>query len=97
MDPIPNIANIGSPNIYRIPSNDLYINNIPNIHPPVTLDIGFPIVEIPGGVWKHQDDRRAYSSIDPWDKNLVENDPDGAGILCPAGSMPYFYPMNFEP
>ena len=100
MPPIPNIDNIETPyvsNIYRIPSNDLYINNIPNIHPPVTLDIGFPIVEIPGCVWKHQDDRRSYSSIDPWDKNLVENDPDGAGILCPSGSMPYFYPMNFEP
>ena len=100
MSPIPKIDNIETPyvsNIYRIPSNDLYINNIPNIHPPVTLDIGFPIVEIPGCVWKHQDDRRSYSSVDPWDKNLVENDPDGAGTLCPSGSMPYFYPMNFEP
>ena len=100
MTPIPKIDNIETPyvsNIYRIPSNDLYINNIPNIHPPVTLDIGFPIVEIPGCVWKHQDDRRSYSSVDPWDKNLVENDPDGAGTLCPSGSMPYFYPMNFEP
>ena len=97
MDPIPNIANIGSPNIYRIPSHNLYINSIPNVHPPVTLDIGFPIVEMPGCVWKHQDDRRSYSSIDPWDKNLVENDSDGAGILCPAGSMPHFYPIDFNP
>ncbi len=100
MPPIPNIDNIETPyisNIYRIPSNDLYINTIPNIHPPVTLDIGFPIVEMPGCVWKHQDDRRSYSSVDPWDKNLVENDPDGAGILCPAGSMPHFYPIDFNP
>ena len=96
MDPIPNIANIGSPNIYRIPSHNLYINSIPNVHPPVTLDIGFPIVEMPGCVWKHQDDRRSYTSIDPWDKNLVEDDSDGAGILCPSGSMPHFYPINFE-
>jgi hypothetical protein len=99
MDPIPsiNISNIQSANIYRIPSHDLYINPIPNVHPPVTLDIGFPIVHLPGCVWKHQDDRRSYSSVDPWDKNLVENDSDGAGVLCPSGSMPHFYPINFNP
>ena len=100
MPPIPKINNIETPyvsNIYRIPSNDLYINTIPNIHPPVTLDIGFPIVEMPGCVWKHQDDRRSYSSIDPWDKNLVENDPDGSGVLCPSGSMPFYHTINFEP
>jgi hypothetical protein len=94
--PIPDIR-IGEFNIPRTNIWSPRIDPIPDIHPPVTLDIGFPIVEIPGCVWKHQDDRRSYSSIDPWDKNLVENDPDGAGILCPSGSMPYFYPMNFEP
>ena len=97
MDPIPDIPNITSLNIYRIPSNSLYISPIPNVHPPITVDIGFPIVEMPGCVWKHQDDRRSYSSTDPWDKNLVENDPDGAGVLCPAGSMPHFYPIDFNP
>ena len=97
MDPISDIPNIGSPNIHRIPSHNLYINPIPNVHPPITVDIGFPIVEMPGCVWKHQDDRRSYLSADPWDKNLVENDPDGAGILCPAGSMPHFYPIDFNP
>ena len=97
MDPIPKIANIKPPDLYRIPSHDLYINPIPNVHPPVTLDIGFPIVHLPGCVWKHQDDRRSYSSTDPWDKNLVENDSDGAGILCPSGSMPHFYPIDFNP
>ena len=96
MSPIPDIR-IGEFNIPRTNIWSPRIDPIPDIHPPVTLDIGFPIVEIPGCVWKHQDDRRSYSSIDPWDKNLVENDPDGAGILCPSGSMPYFYPMNFEP
>ena len=99
MDPIPNIniSNIQSANIYRIPSHNLYVNPIPNVHPPVTIDIGFPIVHLPGCVWKHQDDRRSYSSDDPWDKKLVENDSDGAGVLCPSGSMPHFYPIDFNP
>ena len=42
------VPNITIPNVV---SNQQWLNSIPNIpsnHPPVTTNIGFPIVEIPG-------------------------------------------------
>ena len=67
---------------------------LPNIHPPVTIDLGFPIVNIPGCVEAHQDNNREGK---PWDKDLVEDDPDQAMVLCPHGSYPSYDAMNFEP
>ena len=93
MSPIPDIG-IRS---FDIPKTNIWspqANPIPNIHPPVTLDVGFPIVYMPGCVEAHKDNNREGQ---PWDKNLVEDDPDQAVTLCPDGSVPFFYPMNFEP
>ena len=67
---------------------------LPNIHPPVTIDLGFPIVNIPGCVEAHQDNNREGK---PWDKDLVEDDPDQTMVLCPHGSYPSYDAMNFEP
>ena len=56
MEPIEVIPNItiqqigGRTWLYQIPV-------IPNNHPPVTLQLGFPIVELPGCVESHQDNK----------------------------------------
>ena len=90
---------------------DNYTNNIPNVYvprwmtaqpnvdyllPPVVVDIGNPIVDIPGCVKMHKDDRRHKNNI-PIDKKMVENDPKKAMTLCPDGSYPAYDAMNYEP
>ena len=69
---------------------------IPNNHPPVTLQLGFPIVELPGCVEAHQDNKIDSSRL-PLDRDLVNDDPNGVTILCPNGEYPSYDAMNFEP
>ena len=97
MSPIPDIRI----REFDIPRTNIWssqIESIPNIHPPVTVNVGFPIVHMPGCVEAHRDNEKQGQ---PWDKNLVEDDQGGAytgaGVLCPDGSLPFFYSMNFEP
>ena len=95
MEPIEQIPNItiqqigGRTWLYQIPV-------IPNIHPPVTLQLGFPIVELPGCVEAHQDNKINSSNL-PLDRDLVNDDPNGVTILCPNGEYPSYEAMNFEP
>ena len=95
MEPIEVIPNItiqqigGRTWLYQIPV-------IPNIHPPVTLQLGFPIVELPGCVESHQDNKIDSSRL-PLDRDLVNDDPNGVTILCPNGEYPSYEAMNFEP
>ena len=97
MDPIqkiniPNITirQIGSRSwMYQIPS-------VPNNDPPVTLQLGFPIVELPGCVEAHQDNKIGASYL-PLDRDLVNDDPNGVTILCPNGEYPSYDALNFEP
>ena len=95
MEPIEQIPNIsiqqigGRTWLYQIPV-------IPNIHPPVTLQLGFPIVELPGCVESHQDNKINSSNL-PLDRDLVNDDPNGVTILCPNGEYPSYEAMNFEP
>ena len=97
MSPIPDIR-IREFDIPRTTIWSPRIDPIPDIHPPVTLEVGFPVVYLPGCVEAHRDNEKQGQ---PWDRNLVEDDQGGAytgaGTLCPDGSLPYFYPMNFEP
>ena len=93
MDPIDNINNINVRSVY-IPNHNVDINQIPNIHPPVTLDLGFPIVEMPGCVESHQDNQTKGK---PWDRDLVNDDPGASTVLCPNGQYPSYDAMNFEP
>ena len=97
MSPIPDIG-IREFDIPRTQIWSSQIEPIPNIHPPVTVNVGFPIVHMPGCVEAHNDNNREGQ---PWDKNLVEDDQGGAytgaGVLCPDGSLPFFHSMNFEP
>ena len=95
MEPIEQIPNIsiqqigGRTWLYQIPV-------IPNIHPPVTLQLGFPIVGLPGCVESHQDNKINSSNL-PLDRDLVNDDPNGVTILCPNGQYPSYEAMNFEP
>ena len=96
MDPIeeiniPNIIvqQIGSRSwMYTIPS-------VPNNDPPITLQLGFPIVELPGCVETHQDNKIGANRL-PLDRNLVNDDSNGVTILCPNGEYPSYNAMNFE-
>ena len=68
---------------------------VPNFYP-VTNHMGFPIINIPGCVTMHKDDRFHKRGLSV-DKSLVENDPDAAMTLCPDGSYPSYNAMNYEP
>jgi len=69
--------------------------NVDHLVPPVVLNIGNPIVNIPGCVKMHRDNQYHNNGL-PIDRNLVENDPDQAMILCDA-EVPSYDAMNFEP
>ena len=92
-----NIPNITIPNV--VVSNQQWIYGIPSIpsnHPPVTLQIGFPIVEIPGCVKMHQDNKDHVSKL-PFDKDLVNQDEKGTTTLCPHGEYPSYEAMEYTP
>ena len=64
------IPNITIPNVV---SSQHWLNGVPFVpsnDPPVTLQIGFPIVEIPGCVKMHKDNEDKISRL-PFDKDLV--------------------------
>ena len=94
MDPIPNIQ-VNNVGIYQIPNWQIQQPYIPNFYP-VTNHLGFPIVDIPGCVKAHKDNKRHNNGV-PIDKGLVEQDPKGAMTLCPDGSYPTYDAMNYEP
>ena len=58
--------------------------NTPNV--PVNVPIGFPVIEMPCV--------KARRSIE--NDALLDNDPDGNLILCPA-QTPSYEPMNYDP
>jgi len=57
-------------------------------HPPVTVNIGVPLIDIPGCVQSH---RNLSSS-----KNILEEDARGNQVFC-DGTLPSFTPLNFTP
>jgi len=95
MKQIPNIS-IGIKEI-KIVSN-LQIRRIPEYlvppetsiptAPPVTLQIGTPLIDLPGCV--------EYNPANNDSENLVDQDERGNVILC-DGTMPSFNPINYEP
>ena len=58
------------------------------IYPPVTEQVGVPIIDMPGCVEAHVQDEGD-------NKNLVTDDPKGVKIFCDAG-MPSFNPMDYN-
>ena len=57
------------------------------IYPPVTSEVGVPIVNIPGCVEVHKDSQKNTA--------LKEEDPDGVMTLCDAGT-PSFTPIDYD-
>ena len=91
-----NIPNVTIPNIVSSESWIYGIPNIPSNHPPVTTNIGFPIVEIPGCVKMHKDNQDKVTRL-PFDKDLVNQDEKGSTTLCPHGEYPTYDAMDYTP
>ena len=90
---IPNVV------VPRIGTNDQWLNQIPyipNNDPPVTLQIGFPIVDLPGCVTMHKDNQDKVTRL-PFDYDLVNQDEDGTTTLCPHGEYPTYDAMDYQP
>ena len=105
------VNEIGTQNIWNVQVAETYTNEIPNVYipswmvnqpnvdnlvPPVVINIGNPVVDIPGCVKMHKDNKKHKNNI-PIDKDLVENDSKNAMTLCPDGSYPSYDAMNYEP
>ena len=97
MSPIPEIGirGVGIPDVY-IPRWMIRQPTTDHLLPPVVVNVGNPIINIPGCVTMHKDDKKHKKNI-PIDKNLVENDSKGAMTVCPDGSYPSYNAMDYEP
>jgi len=94
---IPNI-NIPNNDIRIGNIRDLSINVMPDwmvnppqalpVYPPVTTQVGIPIVNIPGCVESHRDSSE--------NQTLKDDDKDGVQTFCDAGT-PSFYPIDYDP
>ena len=95
------INEINVPNIVipKFGTNEVWLNGVPfvpNNDPPVTLQIGFPIVEMPGCVKMHKDNQDHVTRM-PFDKDLVNQDEKGSTTLCPHGEYPTYDAMAYPP
>ena len=57
---------------------------------PVTQTVGVPIIDMPGCVEAHAENKKGKND------NLTGDDPKGAKIFCDGG-MPSFNPINYNP
>ena len=87
------VENISVPQIH---SRDWLIPNVPSNHPPITTQIGFPIVDMPGCVKMHKDNTDHVTRL-PFDHDLVNQDPKGSTVLCPHGEYPAYEAMDYQP
>ena len=92
------IQKIDIPNVVvpEISNPNQWIYNIPSYDPPVTLQLGFPIVDMPGCVNMHQDNKDHVTGR-PFDHDLVNQDPKGSTVLCPHGEYPTYEAMDYQP
>ena len=90
-----NIQETAIPNVY-VPRWMTTQPNVQYLIPPVVINIGNPVVDIPGCVKMHKDNKKHKTGI-PIDKDLVKNDSKNAMTLCPDGSYPSYNAMNYEP
>ena len=95
MSPIDEI-NVGAIGVPQIHTHRIPYTNIPIHQVPVTLQIGNPIVDIPGCVEMHQDNKDHITRL-PFDKDLVNQDPKGSITLCPHGEYPSYNAMDYQP
>ena len=98
MEPIQKI-DIPNITIPQFGTNEVWLNGVPFVpsnHPSVTTQIGFPIVEIPGCVKMHQDNKDHVTRM-PFDHDLVNQDEKGSTTLCPHGEYPTYDAMDYQP
>ena len=88
MDPIPDIQ-VEPIATFFVPVRSLPTEFLLPAAPPVTVIIGVPVVEMPGCVEWHPDDKRAG--------NLPIEDDNGVKTLCPNGQYPSFNAMDYTP
>jgi hypothetical protein len=82
------IGDIRDVNINVMPD---WMSNPPQaipIYPPVTSQVGIPIVNIPGCVESHRDSSE--------NQTLKNEDKDGVRVFCDAGT-PSFNPIDYDP
>ena len=88
------VADTSVRDIDQINETTVWINGVPTVIPPtvpVTVNIGKPIVNMPGCVAVHKENVKQRSK----NKQLVNDDPEGNTVLCDAG-QPYYNPPNYE-
>ena len=95
------IKQINIPNIVipEFGTNEVWLNGVPFVpsnHPPITTQIGFPIVEMPGCVRMHKDNKDHITKM-PFDHDLVNQDEKGSTTLCPHGEYPTYDAMDYTP
>ena len=87
MPEIPDVS-IRSVHIPTIPAwQSIPPQSIPNA-PPITLQLGFPIAEMPGCV--------ETRNTQPGNSEIYQNDPRGNLVVC-DGTMPSYRPLDFTP
>jgi len=87
------LGNIGIGQVSNLNINVMpdWISNPPQalpIYPPVTSQVGVPIVNIPGCVESHRDSNE--------NQTLKEEDKDGVQVFCDAGT-PNYSPLDYDP
>jgi len=91
MPKIPEITStdikIGEIQIPKVITANEYYTSTP-LAPPVVVNIGVPIVDIPGCVEAHE--------TNPNSKTIAGDDPKGLVTYC-DGNLPSYNPINFEP
>ena len=88
------VSDVRIPNIF-VPNWQSQQPSVDHLVPPVVLQIGNPIVNMPGCVMMHKDNQYHKNGL-PVDKNLVKDDPDKAMTVCDA-EVPSYDAMNYEP
>ena len=91
---VDNVNTVQIPNVF-VPNWQQYQPTVDHLIPPVVVNIGNPIIDMPGCVKMHRDNQYHKSGL-PVDRNLVEDDPDQAMIVCDA-TIPSYDAMNYEP
>ena len=84
------ISDIGIRELNIPPVRTIFDGTAPSVPaaPPVVLEIGSPIVDVPGSVEAHEKSDT--------NENLLDDDPKGAKTFCDAG-VPSYDPIQYEP
>ena len=83
-----NISGVSIPEVTVVDRSNYSSPAIP-VAPPVTIDIGVPVVNIPGCV-------EAHETNNPKNNEIKSDDENGLVTYCDSG-IPSFNPINYEP